>query len=435
MHSQLSSINRDWVTLPVVIIGGGAAGASTAYSLRQRGYEGDIEIISNEAFRPYERPPLSKEFLRSDTPGKGLEILPPTWYDDNRVRLRLAISATEIRLREHTVELSDSSRLTYAKLVIATGGRPRHVELGLPATQTQYLRTVADAEQLRAKLRIGGRLAIVGAGFIGSEIAATARGLGVEVTLIEALDFPLVRVLGPAIGRMYADVHREHGVRLLTSTTIQGVAESHGALELSLSTGDMVECDEVMIGVGLQPNTELAATAGLECRTGVVVDEYSRTSAPDVYAVGDVAEHFHPIFGERIRVEHHDHALKHGAATARNLLGDLDPYLDPLWFWSDQYDYNLQVVGRLGSSDAVVTRGSIAERRFTNFHLRQGRLVGAIGVNSGHDVRRTGRLIAARVRVDVGSLADPAIDLRTISIDPNAVDTAKNAAPSSLQKE
>jgi 3-phenylpropionate/trans-cinnamate dioxygenase ferredoxin reductase subunit len=424
------------VTEPVVIIGGGAAGASTAYSLRQQGYDGDIEIIASEAFPPYERPPLSKEFLRSGPLSKSLDILPIAWYEDNRVRLRLSITATEISLGEHALELSDSSQLNYSKLVLATGGRPRHVELGQSPDRTQYLRTVADAEQLRAKLRAGKRLAIVGAGFIGGEIAATARGLGLEVTLIEALEFPLLRVAGPLIGRMYADIHREHGVRLLTNATIQGTAESRDTIALRLSSGDVVDCDEVIIGVGLQPNTELAAAAGLDCRTGVVVDEYSRTSAPDVFAVGDVAEHFHPLFGEWIRVEHHEHALKHGAATARNLIGDLDPYVDPLWFWSDQYEYNLQAVGRLGLSDTVVTRGSIAQRSFTNFHLRRGRLVGAIGVNSGHDVRRAGRLIAARAIVAVESLADPAIDLRSVSADPSAVDPVKNAAaPSSLQKE
>jgi 3-phenylpropionate/trans-cinnamate dioxygenase ferredoxin reductase subunit len=362
--------------------------------------------------------------------------LSTAWFEDNRVRLRLSTSATEIDLRARTVKLSDSTLVAYGKLVIATGGRPRQLKLDLPPGKTQYLRTVVDAEQLRAKLLPGKRLAIVGAGFIGSEVAATARGLGLEVTLIEALEFPLVRVAGPLIGRMYADIHREKGVRVLTKTTIDGATDSGNALALRLSSGDVVECDEVMIGVGLRPNTELASSAGLDCRTGVVVDEYSRTSATDVYAAGDVAEHFHPLFGESIRVEHHDHALKHGAATARNLLGDLDPYLDPLWFWSDQYEYNLQAVGRPGSNDTVVTRGSIAQRSFTNFHLRAGRLVGAIGVNSDHDVRRAGRLMAARVSVSAASLADPAIDLRTLCPDPSAVDSAKNAvAPSNLQKE
>lgn len=423
------------MTVPVVIIGGGAAAASTAYSLRQLGYDGDIDVVSGEDRRPYERPPLSKGYLSSQELTQPAEILPPNWYADNHVRLRLSTTATSIDPREHAVLLSDSLRLPYGKLVIATGGRPRRIELGTPGDRTHYLRTAGDAERLKAKLRSGTRLAIIGGGFIGGEIAATARSLGVDVTLIEALELPLLRALGPLIGRMYADIQREHGVRVLTRATI-GEVTFGDALELRLTSGEVVECDEVVVGVGLQPNTELAAAAGLECRTGVVVDEFSRASAPDVFAVGDVAEHFHPLFGEWIRVEHHDHALKHGAATARNLVGDLAPYADPLWFWSDQYDYNLQAIGRPSSGDTVVTRGSFAQRRFTNFHLRQGRLVGAIGVNSSHDVRRVGRLIASRVGVDADELADPTVDLRTVSIDPNSTDSAKNAAaPSSLQKE
>jgi 3-phenylpropionate/trans-cinnamate dioxygenase ferredoxin reductase subunit len=277
------------------------------------------------------------------------------------------------------------------------------------------LRSLPDAQRLRRSLGPGRHVAIIGAGFIGGELAASARALGAEVTVVEMLAEPLAQALGPDIGRVIREIHEDHGVRMLTSTRLDSAQMSEGNVALRLSSGDVLECDHVVVGIGLVPNTELAERAGLTCGNGIHVDRHCRTSVPDIYAAGDVAAHDHPLFGRRMRVEHHDNALKQGTVVAANILGRELAFDDPHWFWSDQYDHQIQGVGVFDVSDEVVVRGALDERRFTAFHLRDGRLVGAVGIDAGPEVRRAAKLIHARMPVLANVLADRDADLRSLT--------------------
>jgi 3-phenylpropionate/trans-cinnamate dioxygenase ferredoxin reductase subunit len=402
----------------VVVVGGGPAAASLAKALRDRGYDRPITIVSNERFLPYERPPLSKTYLKGQRDRDSLGVLPEGWYAANRVDVRSGETVLAIEPGVREVITSGGQSIPFASCVIATGGRPRPLSVpGLPVSRTYYLRSLADADRLRNELKPGRRLTIVGAGFIGGELAATARALGVEVTMIEALKLPLLRVLGLEIADLYRSIHLENGVHLITESSILGAVGSSGeGFRLDLSSGRALECDLVAIGVGMIPNREVAEHGGVECRAGVLVDEFGATNIPGVFAAGDVAEHFHPLFGEWMRTEHHEHALRHPLTVAEAILGRRQPYIDPHWFWSEQYEYRLEVTGAPHLADAEVQRGSVVGRSFTRFFLRQGRLVGAIGLNSGHDVRRAWRLIASRAGVDARALHDPDVDLRALAL-------------------
>jgi 3-phenylpropionate/trans-cinnamate dioxygenase ferredoxin reductase subunit len=394
-----------------VIVGAGMCGAAAVQTLREEGYEGRLVLIGNEPHLPYERPPLSKEYLRGEQAREGLFIRPGEWYAENDVDARLGVRATAVDTGGRMVELSDGESVGYDALLLATGGRPQRITEG-DSERVFYLRTIDDCE--RIKKRLSGRLVVVGAGFIGAEVAASARGLGVDVTVLEMLDVPLPRVLGEEIGKVYASIHRDHGVDLRTGEGVDSIEETDTGVVVRTTKGDSVEGDAVVVGVGIQPNVELAEAAGVELSNGVTVDEHCRTSAPGVFAAGDVADHFHPVFERRIRVEHFDNAIKHGAAAARNMLGKADPYDDPHWFWSDQYEYNLQYGGFASEWDQVEVRGSLDERDFVAFFLNGGVLLAALGVNRGREVRRAMKLIKVRARPDPQKLRDDDVDLRTL---------------------
>lgn len=394
-----------------VIVGAGMCGAAAVQTLREEGYDGRTVLIGDEPHFPYERPPLSKEYLRGEQARDDLFVRPGEWYEDNDVDARLGVRATAVDTGRRTVELSDGDRVGYDALLLATGGRPRRITEG-DSERVLYLRTMDDCE--RIKKRLSGRLVVVGAGFIGAEVAASARTLGAEVTVLDRNDVPLARVLGPDIGKVYAGIHRDHGVDLRPSDGVQSIEESDDGVVVRSTRGVTIEGDAVIVGVGIEPNTELAEAAGLELTNGVTVDEHCRTSAPGVFAAGDVADHFHPVFDRRIRVEHFDNALKHGAAAARNMLGKEEPYDDPHWFWSDQYEYNLQYGGFASEWDDTVVRGSLEDRDFVAFFLKNGVLLAALGLNRGREVRRAMKLISARARPDPQKLRDEETDLRTL---------------------
>jgi 3-phenylpropionate/trans-cinnamate dioxygenase ferredoxin reductase subunit len=394
-----------------VIIGAGMCGAAAVQTLREEGYDGRLLLIGNEPHLPYERPPLSKEYLRGEQARDNLFVHPGEWYAENDVDARLGLRAIAVDTERKTVELSDGDSVGYDALLLAMGGSPRRITEG-ESERVHYLRTLDDCERIKAHL--SGRLVVVGAGFIGAEVAASARGLGSDVTVLETLDVPLLRVLGEEIGRIYAGIHRDHGVDLRTGEGVDSIEEGEGGVVVRTTKGNSVEGDAVVVGVGIVPNIELAEAAGLALSNGVAVDEHCRTSAPGVFAAGDVADHFHPVFQRRIRVEHFDNAIKHGAAAARNMLGKEEPYDDPHWFWSDQYDYNLQYGGFAWEWDDVVIRGSLEDRDFVGFFLKDGVLLAALGVNHGREVRRAMKLIGARARPDPAKLRDEDVDLRTL---------------------
>jgi 3-phenylpropionate/trans-cinnamate dioxygenase ferredoxin reductase component len=397
----------------VAIVGAGQAAASAADTLRDEGFAGTITIIGAEPDHPYERPPLSKEYLRGEAEADELLFNPAEWYESNDIEMLVGVRATRLLSGEGSIELEDGRVVRAGRVLLATGGRPRLLP-GAEGERVVYLRTRADADRLRSLLRTDGRLVIVGAGFIGSEVAASARALGVEVTLLEALPVPLGRVLGEDMGAVCGAIHRDHGVDLRTGEGVSSVTESADGVQVRTTGGDVIDGDAALVGVGIEPNTELAADAGLEIADGIAVDECCRTSVENIYAAGDVADHYHPLFGRRLRVEHFDNAEKQGAAAARNMLGFDEPFTDPHWFWSDQYDHNLQYAGHATSWDEVVIRGSVEERDFTAFYLDEGVLTAAFGVDRGGDVYVAKLLIAERARLDPATLADEDADLEDL---------------------
>jgi 3-phenylpropionate/trans-cinnamate dioxygenase ferredoxin reductase subunit len=393
-----------------VIVGGGMAGAAAVQGLRERGFDGRLIVVGDEPHLPYERPPLSKEYLRGEQTRDSLPTHDEAWYREQDVELRVGTRVERLDPSGPSVEVEGGERLDADAVLLATGGRPRRMP-GEPSDRVLYLRTIEDADRIRTAIA-SGRLVVVGAGFIGAEVAASARAQGADVTVLEKNHVPLNRAIGEEMGEVYASIHRDHGVDLRTEDGVASVEETDGGAVVLTEKGDAIEADAVLVGIGIQPNTELAEAAGLDVDNGVLVDKACRTSAAGVFACGDVANHDHPLFGRRIRVEHFDNALKMGTHVAGAMLGETEPFTDPHWFWSDQYDVNLQYAGFAYAWDDVVTRGSVEERDFVVFYLNEGVLLGALGLNRGRDVRRAMKLIGARP--DRDRLRDPDTDLRTL---------------------
>jgi 3-phenylpropionate/trans-cinnamate dioxygenase ferredoxin reductase subunit len=394
-------------TARYVLVGGGVAAATTAAGLRRRGFDGELVLVGEEPEPPYERPPLSKAFLG------GADVAPARkaeWYADNGVELRLGTRVTAVDTRTRTVQLDDGE-IGYDALVLATGLRPRRLP-GFDGDRVHYLRTAADARRLRDALAGAEHLVILGAGFIGCEVAASAVALGKTVTIFEPEPTPLARALGVLIGTALLDVHRARGVEVRTGEYIESCTPGTGALVLTSNLGHRVEADLVLVGVGAQPNVELAVAAGIETGDGILVDECGRTSAPDVYALGDVAAQLH--HGRRIRVEHHDNALRQGMSLAATLTGDPVPHTDPHWFWSDQYEHKLQSVGHARDLDDLIVRGSIEDQRFAAFSLTDGRIDAVIAVNRPGDVLAVRRALYSPHQVTADQLRDESVPLKEL---------------------
>lgn len=400
----------------IVIVGAGMAANYAAETLRKEGFAGAITMLGAEAHRPYDRPPLSKEYLRGDRPVEKLFYHPDGYYQDQQIELRLGTRATALITADRVIALETGERIAYDQLLLCTGGEVRQLRVpGSDLPGVVYLRTLDDADRLRRSLRHGLRVVVIGAGFIGSEIAASARHLGCEVHIVELEQVPLLRVLGPEVGAIYADIHRDHGVRLSLG---EGVAEFRGSDHVEAvvtSSGTIVPCDIAVVGVGIKPAVDWLETSGLELRNGIVVNEFCEASVPDVYAAGDLANWFHPRTGERLRVEHWDNAMHQGVAAAKSMVGKREPYAPVPYFWSDQYEFNLQYVGHAATWQAVVVRGDVPGRSFSAFYLQEGRLAAALVVNRFKDLRPSRRLIEAMTPVSATQLADEQIDLRSLS--------------------
>ncbi len=399
-----------------VIVGANLCGGRAAETLRQEAFKGRVVLIGEDPEPPYERPPLSKEYLRGDSPRERLFIHPPGFYDEQQIELRLGVRATRLDLQARAVELAGGESISFDRLLLATGGRERR--LSVPGSDLEgiyYLRTLADSERLAQELQPGRRLVVVGAGFIGGEIASSARAKGLEVTVLEMAPVPLERVLGEEMGRLYSQFPREHGVELLTGEAIARF-EGSGRVERAVgASGRAIDCDLAVAGVGIDPATELAEEAGLACENGVVADECCETSVEGVFAAGDVARFYHPVLGERLRVEHWANAQNQGVAAAKNMLGRREPYEELPWFWSDQYDLKLQYVGHATAWDRVVVRGDVAGRSFSAFYLQDGRLRATLTVNRFKDIRPSRELIKQGAPVDARKLQDEAVELKTLA--------------------
>ena len=382
----------------VVVVGASLAGFRAVEELRHQGYDGTITVVGAEPHLPYDRPPLSKQILAGTWEADRLPLTPiGKEIDALDVDWRLGVAASGLDLNDRHVELADGTRVAYDGLVIATGAAVRTLP-GQPKLEGLHtLRTLDDCLALRADLdATPQRVVVVGAGFIGAEVAATARQRGLEVTLLEALATPLQRVLGDEIGRVCGDIHREHGVDLRLSTGVDGFEDDgSGRLRgIRLTDGTTVEADIAVVGVGVAPNTEWLAGSGLTVDNGIVCDE-TCMAAPGVVAAGDVASWPNRRFGEVMRVEHWENAEEQGAHAARRLLGDLAPYEPVPWFWSDQYDRKIQLAGRSRADDEVrIVDGSIEERRFVALYGRAGRVVGVLGMNRPRPVMEYRQLIA-----------------------------------------
>ena len=351
--------------------------------------------------------------LRSEVPSDTVFLRDMAWYDEHDVDLRLGVRATHLDTSATRITLAGGETISYDACLLVTGGRVRTLDCaGCDLEGVVYLRTLHDATALAEKLQQRPRVVVVGAGFIGAEVAASARMVGCEVTMLEIFEVPLARVLGEDLGRVYAQIHRDHDVDLQLGETVERMEGSDRVEAVVGSSGTRYAADLVVIGVGIVPNVELGAEAGLDCDNGIVVDEHCRTSAPGVYAAGDVANRPDAFSGGRIRVEHFQNAQNQGAAAARNMLGRDEPFEEVPWFWSDQYDVNLQM---LGHPDAErVVRGSIEAREFTALYLRGDRLVAAVAMNRSRDISVTRRLIERRIAVDPARLGDSDVALKDL---------------------
>jgi len=399
-----------------VIVGASLAGAKAAEELREQGFDGRVVLIGAEPERPYERPPLSKDYLRGESERAKAYVHDEGFYDDHDIELLADTNAIGLDARNRELTLSDARTQGFDKLLIATGAEPRRISVpGTDLDGIHYLRTLADCDALRERLDAGGRVAVVGAGWIGSEVAASARQRGLEVTLIDPLSLPNERIFGPEIGTFYRDAHASHGVELALGEGVEGFEGDGHVRGVRTSTGRVVECDFAVVGVGVVPRIALAQGAGLEIDNGIVVTERLETSAPGVFAAGDVANAWHPFFEQRIRVEHWANALNQGPAAARSMLGQGGAYDRIPYFFSDQYDVGMEYSGYATSWDEVVFRGDRDGGEFIAFWLKDSRVVAGMNVNVWDVNEHVQALIRSRREVDAAELAGSGTSLEELA--------------------
>jgi 3-phenylpropionate/trans-cinnamate dioxygenase ferredoxin reductase subunit len=399
----------------VVIVGAGQAGAQAAFSLRQWGFDGSIVLIGDEPFLPYERPPLSKDLLKRTLEEDRLFFRTASWYEENAVDLRTGASVARIDRDRRIVVLNDGSTVGWDALVIATGSRPRSLPVpGASLAGVFELRTIADTRRISETMRPGARLVVVGAGYIGLEVAAVARSLGLEVTVLEAMDRVLARVTGPVVSEFFEREHRSRGVDIRCGARLDGFDGDERLRGARLADGSRIDCDLAVVGVGILPCDELARECGLACDDGIVVDRDARTSDPAVFAAGDCARRPLVHFGRTGRLESVHNAIEQGKIVAAAILGRERPVEDVPWFWSDQYDLKLQIAGLSHGYDRIVVRGDPALRKFAAFYLKDGALLAVDAVGSPMEFMASRQLIARAAHPDPAALADPGVSMKDI---------------------
>jgi 3-phenylpropionate/trans-cinnamate dioxygenase ferredoxin reductase subunit len=395
-----------------VIVGAGMAGAHAAQTLREEGFDGRLLLIGDERRRPYERPPLSKDYLRGEAAEDKLYVHPEGFYAEHDIELRHGRTAISLDVSRNELTLDDGDRVRYDRLLLSTGAEPRRLTIpGADLDGVLYLRDVDDCDALRDRLERGGAMVVVGAGWIGAEVAASARQRGLDVTVVNPLAVPLEHVLGAEVGAVYRDLHDEHGVRMLAGTSVEAFEGDRVVEGVRTSEGRRLEFDFVVVGVGALPRTRLAAEAGVLIDNGIRVDEYLESAAPNVFAAGDVANADHPFYGGPVRVEHWANALHQGPVAARNMLGGSQPYDRLPYFFSDQFETGMEYAGLARSWDRVVFRGDPATREFIAFWIAGDRVVAGMNFNIWDVNDDIQRLIAQRVAVDDRRLADPDVPL------------------------
>jgi 3-phenylpropionate/trans-cinnamate dioxygenase ferredoxin reductase subunit len=399
-----------------VIVGASLAGAKAAEELRERGFDGRLLLIGSETERPYERPPLSKDYLQGKSERDKAYVHEDGFYEDKNIELRTGTTVEAIDPGQRRVTLEGGEEIAFDRLLLATGAEPRPLKVpGADLDGVHYLRTFQDSDRLRERLGQGGHLAVIGAGWIGSEVAASAREKGLEVTLIDPLELPNERIFGREVGEFYRDVHAGHGVNLLLGQGVEALEGDGSVSRVRTSEGATVDCDFVAVGVGVTPRVALAERAGLDVDNGILVDERLRTSAENIFAAGDVANHSHPFFGRRIRIEHWANALNQGPGAARAMLDDDSAYDRLPYFFSDQYDVGMEYSGHAVDWDEVVFRGDRDGGEFIAFWLSGGRVVAGMNVNVWDVNEHVQALIRSQREVDPAALRDSDTPLESLA--------------------
>jgi 3-phenylpropionate/trans-cinnamate dioxygenase ferredoxin reductase component len=403
-----------------LIVGGSLAGAKAAETLRAEGFDGPLILIGDETEPPYERPPLSKDYLLGKAERETIYVHPRQWYADHDVDLRLGVTVTGIHPSANEVTLADGSRVGYAKLLLATGSSPRRLTVpGAGLNGVLYLRRVSDSETIKAAFKGASRVAVIGGGWIGPETAAAARAAGVEVTVLETAELPLLRVLGRQVAQIFASLHREHGVDLRCSVQVAEITGSGGRADgVLLTGGSHIQADTIIVGVGIIPNVQLASAAGLQTGNGICTDAQLRSSDPDIYAAGDVANALHPLLGKHIRVEHWANALHQPQVAAKAMLGQDVAYDRMPYFFTDQYDLGMEYSGYVepGGYDEVVFRGDPSQREFIAFWLGAGgRVLAGMNVNIWDTSDAIQSLVRAGQPADKNALRDPDTPMESLA--------------------
>jgi 3-phenylpropionate/trans-cinnamate dioxygenase ferredoxin reductase subunit len=395
-----------------VIIGASLAGASAAETLRTEGFEGRVVLIGEEDVRPYERPPLSKDYLRGEVGTDAAFVHDASFYEKNEIDLRLSSRVTSLDTRNRVVDLASGESVGYDAVLIATGAVPRPLAIpGANLEGVHYLRQLADSDRIREGIRSAGRVVVIGAGWIGCEVAASARQMGAEVAMVATSRVPLGRALGPELGEFYRDVHLEHGVEMHLGTGVRALRGNGSVGEVVLADGQALAADLVVVGLGVVPRAELADGADLTLDNGVLTSEYLAASAPGVFAAGDVANAWHPTLQRNVRLEHWSSALNQGPVAARNMLGRPTPYVKIPYFYSDQYDIGMEHSGLATEWDRLVFRGDPKSREFIAFWLKDGRLLAGMNVNVWDVAEPIATIVASRQELDADLLTDPDVDL------------------------
>ncbi|MBT8090843.1 MAG: FAD-dependent oxidoreductase [Gammaproteobacteria bacterium] len=400
----------------IVIAGAGHAAGQVVATLRQQEYKGQIVLVGDESYLPYQRPPLSKGFLAGKMSAERLHLKADNFYDDHQIETKLRTTITAIDRDSKTLKTEEGEDIAYDKLVLALGSRARKLSVeGANLMSVYYLRSIDDVEQIRPEMDVGRHLVIIGAGYIGLEAAAVARSLGLDVTVIEMADRVMSRVVSPEISDFYQIEHTSKGVKLRLSSSAVALRGKKRVKRVEITGGEEIRANFVIVAVGILPNTELAEQAGLDVNDGIIVDDRCMTSDKDIFAVGDCTSHPNDIYGRRLRLESVHNAVEQAKTAANNLCGIETHYSQVPWFWSDQFDLKLQIAGLSEGYDDVVIRGNPADRSFACLYLKEGRLIAVDAVNAPRDFVQSKALIADRIVLSADKLADSATSLKDIA--------------------
>ncbi|HUO66393.1 MAG TPA: FAD-dependent oxidoreductase [Gammaproteobacteria bacterium] len=403
------------MTEHLVVVGAGQAASQAAQTLRQQNYAGAITLLGEEPYAPYQRPPLSKKYFSGETPRERLLLRPQAFYAEKGIALDLGARVEELEAAAHRLRLRDGRQLRYDKLLIATGSRPRMLTVpGADLPGVHHVRTIADIDALNASLSPGARVVVIGGGYIGLEMASVARQRGFAVTVLEAADRVLGRVVCEPVSAFYTDLHRAAGVEVEVDAAVRALHGSARVEAVETADGRRFACDAVIVGIGVVPNVELAQAAGLECTNGIRVDEYARTADADVLACGDCTSHPLPLYARSVRLESVPNAVHQAKVAAATLLGNPSAYSEIPWFWSDQYDVKMQIVGLSHGHDTAVLRGDPAQKSFAVYYLANRRLIAVDAVGSPREFAHAKKLIGAAFTIDAEVLRDPRTDPLTL---------------------